>query len=115
MPRGRIALRPKAGYYYRTDSDLVMYVVKVTEDPKFPLLVRDPDGGMHRYTAKGKYEFCLGNHPMHFKREVRNQGDPYGPEPAPDKPGPRERARRNIGKIAVARALKPAGAPKGER
>jgi hypothetical protein len=85
-----------------------MYVIKVTEDKIFPLIVRDPDGGMHRYTAKGRYFHGLGNHPLHFNREVRDQGNPYEPEELnTDKPGPKERNRRNIGWVAKIRAIKP--------
>jgi len=106
MPRGRVAIVPKAGYYYETDNGTIMYVIRITADPKFPVMARDPEQNVHLYTAKGRYFYGFGNHDLHFKREVPNQSEPHEPVDA-DKPGPRERSRRNIGKIAVARALKP--------
>jgi hypothetical protein len=68
---GREPIRPKLGYYYRTDSGEIMFILKRFEDPNFPFLAVDTKGGYHRYTEKGRYTKKFGNHPLHLRAEHR--------------------------------------------
>ena len=72
MPSGRVPIRPKLGYKYRTDSGEIMMIIKrVAGDGNFPFLALDSQGAVHKYTEKGRYFHGFGNHPLHLRAEVK--------------------------------------------